>query len=81
MTHLEESHYHCLNPAQGFGIQRIFTEDGSPDETMAVSNGDAVLAPRGHHPCGSPFGYEMDYFNVLAGALRKWRFKSHPDHE
>ena len=48
---------------------------------MSVSNGDAVLVPRGHHPCGSPFGYEMHYFNVLAGALRKWRFKSHPDHE
>ena len=31
MTYLEETYYHRLNPAQGFGIQRVFTEDGSLD--------------------------------------------------
>lgn len=36
MTYLEESYYHRLNPAQGFGVQRVYTEDGSLDETMAV---------------------------------------------
>ncbi|KEX95619.1 5-deoxy-glucuronate isomerase, partial [Brucella neotomae] len=29
MTYLEETYYHRLNPAQGFGFQRVFTEDGS----------------------------------------------------
>ena len=29
MTCLEESYYHRLNPAQGFGIQRVFTEDAA----------------------------------------------------
>jgi 5-deoxy-glucuronate isomerase len=81
MTYLEETYYHRLNPAQGYGIQRVFTEDGSLDETMAVSNGDVVLVPRGHHPCGSPYGYEMYYLNVMAGPLRKWRFANHPDHD
>ena len=81
MTYLEETYYHRLNPAQGYGIQRVFTEDGELDETMAVSNGDVVLVPRGHHPCGSPYGYEMYYLNVMAGPLRKWRFKNHPDHD
>jgi 5-deoxy-glucuronate isomerase len=81
MTYLEETYYHRLNPEQGFGFQRVFTEDGSLDETMAVSSGDVVLVPRGHHPCGSPYGYEMYYLNVMAGPMRKWRFQNHPDHD
>ena len=81
MTYLEETYYHRLNPAQGFGIQRVFTEDGSLDQTMAVKNHDVVLVPKGHHPCGAPHGYEMYYLNVMAGPLRKWRFQNHPDHD
>lgn len=81
MTYLEETYYHRLNPAQGYGLQRVWTEDGSLDETMAVSNHDVVLVPRGHHPCGAPYGYEMYYLNVMAGPIRKWRFRNHPDHD
>ena len=81
VTYLEETYYHRLNPPQGFGFQRVFTEDGTLDESMAVSDGDVVLVPRGHHPCGVPYGYEMYYLNVMAGPLRQWRFKNHPDHE
>ena len=81
MTYLEETYYHRLNPAQGFGVQRVYTEDGTLDETMAVSDGDVVLVPRGHHPCGAPYGYDMYYLNVMAGPLRKWRFQNDPAHD
>lgn len=81
MTYLEEIYYHRLNPPQGFGIQRVFTEDGALDQTMAVHDHDVVLVPKGHHPCGAPHGYEMYYLNVMAGPLRKWRFQNHPDHD
>gem|GEM_PF-4487 len=81
MTYLEETYYHRLNPPQGFGIQRVFTEDGSLDQTMAVHDHDVVLVPKGHHPCGAPHGYQMYYLNVMAGPLRKWRFRNHPDHD
>ena len=80
MTYLEETYYHRLNPAQGYGHQRVFTEDGALDQTMSVCDHDVVLVPRGHHPCGVPYGYEMYYLNVMAGPLRKWRFQNHPDH-
>ena len=80
MTYLEETYYHRFNPAQGYGHQRVWTEDGTLDETMSVENHDVVLVPRGHHPCGAPYGYEMYYLNVMAGPLRKWRFQNHPDH-
>ncbi len=79
ITYLEETYYHRLNPSNGFGIQRVYTDDGSLDETMAVSDGDVVLVPRGHHPCGAPYGFEMYYLNVMAGPLRKWRFVPAPE--
>ncbi|MEO1398570.1 MAG: 5-deoxy-glucuronate isomerase [Pseudomonadota bacterium] len=81
MTYLEETYYHRLDPAQGFGFQRVFTDDRALDETMAVSDGEVVLVPKGHHPCGAPYGYDMYYLNVMAGPIRKWRFENHPEHE
>jgi 5-deoxy-glucuronate isomerase len=80
-TYLEETYYHRLNPVQGFSVQRVYTEDGSLDETMSVSNHEVVLVPRGHHPCGVPYGYELYYLNVMAGPLRQWRFKNDPAHD
>lgn len=79
ITYLEETYYHRLNPASGFGIQRVYTDDRQLDETMAVMDGDVVLVPRGHHPCGTPYGFEAYYLNVMAGPLRKWRFIPAPE--
>ncbi len=78
LTYLEETYYHRLNPAECFGIQRVFTDDLTLDETMAPSNHDVVLVPRGHHPCAAPHGVEMYYLNVMAGPRRAWRFQPHP---
>lgn len=81
ITYLEEVYYYRIDPPQGFGLQRVFTEDGSLDEALSVGDHDVSLVPKGHHPCGAPYGYEMYYLNVMAGPLRKWRFKNHPDHD
>lgn len=81
ITYLEETYYHRLNPSNGFGVQRVYTDDRSLDETMAVSDGDVVLVPRGHHPCAAPYGFDMYYLNVMAGPLRKWRFVAAPEVE
>ena len=74
ITYLEETYYHRINPADGFAVQRVYTDDLLLDETMAVHDGDVTLVPRGHHPCGAPYGFELYYLNVMAGPLRKWRF-------
>lgn len=79
MTYLEESYYHRLKPAAGFALQRVFTDDRSLDESIAVSDHDVVLVPKGHHPCAAPYGFDLYYLNVMAGPLRKWRFENHPD--
>lgn len=81
ITYLEETYYHRLNPKDGFGVQRVYTDDGTLDETIAVKDGEVVLVPRGHHPCGAPYGFEMYYLNVMAGPLRKWRFVPAPEVE
>lgn len=81
ITYLEETYYHRINPADGFGIQRVYTDDLQLDETMAVHDGEVVCVPRGHHPCGAPHGFEMYYLNVMAGPKRKWRFVAAPEVE
>jgi 5-deoxy-glucuronate isomerase len=79
ITYLEETYYHRLNPAGGWAIQRVYTDDGALDEVMAVKDGDVVLVPRGHHPCGAPHGFELYYLNVMAGPRRNWRFVAAPE--
>jgi len=79
ITYLEETYYHRLNPGDGFGIQRVYTDDRQLDETMSVHDGEVVCVPRGHHPCGAPYGFEMYYLNVMAGPRRAWRFVAAPE--
>ncbi|MCX8506416.1 MAG: 5-deoxy-glucuronate isomerase, partial [Alphaproteobacteria bacterium] len=78
ITYLEETYYHRINPENGFAIQRVYNDDGSLDETMAVKNGDVVLVPRGYHPCAAPYGFDSYYLNVMAGPRRNWRFQPDP---
>lgn len=80
-THLEETYYHRINPSQGFGYQRVYTDDRSLDESIAFENGDLVMVPRGYHPCGAPYGYDLYYLNVMAGPRRQWRFHNDPAHD
>ena len=81
ITYLEESYYHRLNPASGYALQRVYTEDGTLDQTMAARDHDVVLVPKGHHPVGAPYGYDLYYLNVMAGPRRAWRFQNDPAHD
>jgi len=78
---LEETYYHRLDPAPGFAFQRVYTDDRSLDESLAVEDHDVVLVPRGYHPVVVPYGYESYYLNVMAGPKREWHFKNDPAHE
>jgi 5-deoxy-glucuronate isomerase len=66
----------------GFGLHRLYTNDGAIDLTESVSHGDAVLIPRGYHgPSVAPPGYDMYYLNVLAGPdERRMAVRDDPDH-
>ena len=73
-TFLEETYYHRLDPQQGFCLQRVYTDDGSLDECVAVYDKDVVKVPKGYHPVATIAGYDSYYLNVMAGPLRQWRF-------
>jgi 5-deoxy-glucuronate isomerase len=79
-TYLEETYYHRLRRGAGFAVQRVYTRDGTLDETIAIGDGDVVLVPKGYHPVGAPHGFDLWYLNVMAGPVREWRFTMDPDH-
>ncbi|MBD0413551.1 5-deoxy-glucuronate isomerase [Oryzicola mucosus] len=85
-SYLEETYYHRLNPPQGFGFQRVYTDADAEgvrelDEAMAIEDGDVVLVPKGYHPCATCHGYDLYYLNVMAGPKRTWKFHNAPEHE
>jgi 5-deoxy-glucuronate isomerase len=78
---LEETYYHRIEPPTGFALQRVYTDDGNLDETLAVRDRDVVLVPRGYHTVSAPPGYAVYYLNVMAGPVREWAIANDPDHE
>jgi 5-deoxy-glucuronate isomerase len=80
-TLLEETYYHRISPPRGFGLQRVYTDDRSLDESVAFRDRDCVLVPRGYHTVSAAPGYELYYLNVMAGPTRQWAVSNDPDHE
>lgn len=80
-TRLEETYYHRIDPPRGFGLQRVYSDDRSLDESLAFGDRDCVLVPRGYHTVSSPPGYRLYYLNVMAGPTRSWAVANDPDHE
>ena len=78
---LEETYYHRFNPPQGFGFQRVYTDDRSLDEAIAIEDGDLTLVPKGYHPCAATHGYDLYYLNVMAGPKRTWKIHNAKEHE
>jgi 5-deoxy-glucuronate isomerase len=69
--------------ALGQGTFRVYTVDGSVDQTVTVGDGDVYLVPEGYHgPTVAPPEYPMYFLNVLAGPGedRTMAFCDDPDH-
>ncbi|MEO8265517.1 MAG: 5-deoxy-glucuronate isomerase [Ilumatobacteraceae bacterium] len=69
--------------ADGFGMHRTYTPDGSIDVNVVIRDGDVFCVPRGYHgPCIAAPGYPMYYLNVLAGpgGERSMAFCDDPTH-
>lgn len=78
---LEETYYHRIRPARGFGFQRVYSYEPLLDETVTFGDRDCVLVPRGYHTVAAPPGYELYYLNVMAGPTRLWAVVNDPEHE
>jgi 5-deoxy-glucuronate isomerase len=64
---LEEIYYYRIDPADGFGLQRLHTADGTIDQAYVIHDGDLLLVPEGYHTFAVAQGYTGYYLNVLAG--------------
>ena len=79
-SELEEIYYFRVDPPRGFALQRIYTPDRALDQTLAVTDGDLVLVPRGYHVVAASPGHACYYLNVMAGRGRAWNFTLDPDY-
>ncbi len=79
---MEEIYFFRFRPQQGYGIQKIYTDDGSVDFTFTVKNNDAALLHRGYHTVINTPGYTMYYLWIMAGAKnRKFLSVMDPEHK
>ena len=72
---MEEVYYFQLDPQQGFGFMRVYTDPKAEDAfdlSFAVEHGDTVLIPRGYHPVAACPGYTLNYTWILAGEGRTY---------
>jgi len=64
---MEEVYFFRFSPEQGYGIQKVYTDDRSIDVTCTVQQNDTTLIPRGYHPVINAPGYTMYYLWIMAG--------------
>ena len=67
---LEEVYFFQVDPLQGFGFQRVYTDDRDLDASYAVEHDDVVVLPRGYHPVAAAPGYRLYYLWLMAGTGR-----------
>ncbi len=76
----EEIYFYKMKPEQGFGFQRVYTDDRSLDEVVLAEHNCAIIQPRGYHPVANHPGYQMYYLNIIAGEQRALIPRDDPQH-
>ena len=77
---LEEIYYFLFDPAQGFGVQCLYTTDGQIDEAYRVQSDDLVEFPRGYHTTVGAPGYNTYFLWLMAGEHQGFYRSSDPAH-
>lgn len=77
----EEIYYFLFNPEQGFGIQCLYTADGSIDEAYRVKNDELVEFPYGYHTTVSTPGYQSYFLWLMAGDYQGFNRSNDPIHD
>ncbi|MEN2984307.1 MAG: 5-deoxy-glucuronate isomerase, partial [Dictyoglomaceae bacterium] len=78
---MEEVYFYKVYPPQGFGIQRVFTEERDIDELFLIEDNSLLTIKRGYHPVVAAPGYQIYYLWVLAGERREQIFYDAPEHK
>jgi 5-deoxy-glucuronate isomerase len=76
----EEIYFFKMKPEQGFGFQRVYTDDRRLDEVYVAEHNSAIIQPYGYHPVANHPGYQMYYLNIIAGEKRALLPKDDPQH-
>ncbi|PRR73587.1 5-deoxy-glucuronate isomerase [Neomoorella humiferrea] len=66
-TELVEIYHYRIEPANLFGVQLLYTEDGKVNQAFMIRNGDTFKIPYGYHPVVAPPGVRLYYLWFLAG--------------
>ncbi len=76
----EEIYYFLFDPAQGFGVQCVYTADGEIDEAYRVKSDDLVEFPYGYHTTVATPGYKSYFLWLMAGDYQGFNRSSDPEH-
>lgn len=80
----EEVYFYKIRPAEGFGVQYLYSYPDSPrgplEQPLVVREDDVTLMPYGYHPVAAPPGYDVYYLWLLSGPRRLMRPKDDPRH-
>ncbi len=77
----EEIYYFLFEPKQGFGVQCLYTSDGSIDEAYRVKNDELVEFPYGYHTTVSTPGYKTYFLWLMAGDYQGFNRSNDPEHD
>ncbi len=61
-------------------FQRVYTDDRSIDEAMAVENSDLVVVPKGYHPVERAVWLRVLLPQRNGRPKRAWHFHNDPQH-
>lgn len=76
----EEIYFYKYDKPQGFGIQKVYTDDKSIDETYTTYENDFVEMPVGYHPCTTAPGYNSYLLWMMSCDHRGFFMSMDPDH-
>jgi 5-deoxy-glucuronate isomerase len=75
---LEEVYYYRTSHPDGYALQQVYSSERGLDELIRARDGDLVLIPCGYHPVVAPPGYDVYYFNALAGSAHEMTAADEP---
>lgn len=76
----EELYYFKVDRPQGWGIERLYSQDGSLNELMFLKENTVTFMPRGYHEIVAAPGYTLYYLFFLAGEGKGLIQCEDPDH-
>ncbi len=76
----EEVYFFKVQPANSFGVARLYTAEGDVDELYPIRDNSVLLIRKGYHPIAAAPGTRVYYLWTLAGESRDLIPNDAPDY-